>query len=153
MGGEHTGPNPTDRGKLGTKRSIITDRAGIPLSLALGGANRHDIALLEETLFNFPLSIPMKNNHFCGDKGYDSEDVRNYLCKIGMKPHIKNRGQEIEEKKKGKSAKRWTVERTMSWINQYRRLKIRWEKKSRNYEALLHFSFAIMAFKEAGVLG
>lgn len=97
--------------------------------------------------------MPMRNNHLCGDKGYDSEDVRNYLCQIGMIPHIKSRGQEIEEKKKGKSAKRWAVERTMSWINQYRRLKIRWEKKSRNYEALLHFAFAIMAFKESGALG
>lgn len=70
-----------------------------------------------------------------------------------MKPHIKSRGQEVEEKKKGKSAKRWAVERTMSWINQYRRLKTRWEKKTRNYEALCHLAFAVMAFKEAGVLG
>lgn len=108
---------------------------------------------MEETLFNFPLSISFKGNHFCADKGYDSEDVRAHLRNLGMEPHIKARGQEIEEKKKGKSAKRWAVERTMSWINQYRRLKIRWEKKSRNYEALCHFAFAIMAFKEAGVLG
>jgi putative transposase len=94
-----------------------------------------------------------KGSHFCGDKGYDSEDVRFHIRDLGMKPHIKSRGQEVEEKKKGKSAKRWSVERTMSWINQYRRLKTRWEKKARNYEALCHFAFAVMAFKEAGVLG
>lgn len=117
------------------------------------GANKHDVTLLEQTLRNYPLHLEFKDSHFCGDKGYDSKKARGLIRDLGMKPHIKSRGQEIKEKKQGKAPKRWAVERTMSWINQYRRLKIRWEKKSKNYEALCHFAFAVMAFKESGILG
>lgn len=148
-----TGPNPTDRSKLGTKRSIITDQEGIPLSLVLEGANRHDSKLLIPTLENFVLSLDQKNNHLCCDKAYDSEELREHIKSLKMIPHIRSRGEEIKEKSEGKSAKRWAVERTMSWINQYRRLKTRWEKKSKNYEALCHFAFAMMAFKQAEVFG
>jgi len=89
----------------------------------------------------------------CGDKGYDSKQIRNSLSSHGMIPHIKSRGEEIKEKKEGRSAKRWAVERTMSWMNQFRRLKIRWERKSKNYEAFCHLAFAVIAFRYADVLG
>jgi len=125
----------------------------VPLSLVLEGANRHDSVLFEATLNNYVLCIEKKGQHMCGDKGYDSEEIRKFLLKKGMIPHIKSRGEEIEEKKEGKSAKRWVVERTTSWINQFRRLKIRWEKKSRNYEGFCHLAFAVIAFRHAGVLG
>ena len=117
------------------------------------GANRHDSKLLIPTLENYVLSIQQKNNHLCCDKAYDDHKLREYIENLKMVPHIKSRGEEIEEKQEGKSAKRWAVERTMSWINQYRKLKIRWEKKSSNYEALCHFAFAMMAFKQAEVFG
>lgn len=108
---------------------------------------------MKPTLLNYILDIKLSGCHFCADKAYDANEARSLLKSMKMKPHIKSRGEEDEEKSKGKSAKRWVVERTMSWINQYRRLKIRWEKKSKNYEALCHFAFAVMAFKESGVLG
>lgn len=89
----------------------------------------------------------------CGDKGYDSEVIRKSLIEQGMVPHIKSRVEEIEEKKEGKSAKRCAVERTMSWINQFRRLKIRWERKSKNDEGFYHLALAVIAFRCAQVLG
>jgi putative transposase len=49
-GGQATGPNPTDRGKCGTKRSVLTDGQGIPVAVVVAGANRHDMKLLADTL-------------------------------------------------------------------------------------------------------
>jgi transposase len=99
------------------------------------------------------LEFDLRGHHLCADKGYDSHEVIESIEEKKMIPHVKSRGEEIEEKKKNKSPKRWAIERTMSWINQFRRLKIRWDKKSRNYEAFCHLAFAMMAFKESGVLG
>jgi len=69
--------------------------------------------------------------------------------------HIKARGEEAAEKKSepGFKARRWVVERTHGWMNRYRRLLIRSEKKAQNYVALLHFVCGIIAFRAAGVWG
>src|SRR6476619_1125470 len=58
MGGERTGKNPTDRGKLGAKRSLLTEAAGVPVGLAVAGANRHDKKLAEATLESIPVERP-----------------------------------------------------------------------------------------------
>ena len=54
LGGKKTGPNPTDRGKGGAKRSLLTEAPGIPVGLVLEGANRHDMKLTESTLRSLP---------------------------------------------------------------------------------------------------
>jgi transposase len=66
-----------------------------------------------------------------------------------------SRGEEKEEKEAipGYRAERWVVERTHSWMNRFRRLLIRWEKKVKNYEAMLHFACAWICFRSAGVFG
>ena len=56
--GEATGKNPTDRAKMGTKRSMLTDGAGIPLAVAVEGANRHDSRLLVATLDGLVVARP-----------------------------------------------------------------------------------------------
>ena len=88
MGGK-TGPNPTDRAKSGTKRSLLTDGAGVPLGIAVSGANTHDKRLVEETLQSIPVErpepTPRKKQHFCADKGYDYPDVRELIRAWG--PH------------------------------------------------------------------
>ena len=75
LGGGKTGPNPTDRGKSGTKRSLLTDGGGVPLAVAVSGANTHDMRLVEPTLKSFAIRRPRpkpagRKQHFCGDKGY-----------------------------------------------------------------------------------
>lgn len=157
--GKNTGKNPTDRGKLGTKRSVLTDRRGVPLGVEVSGANTHDIKLLNATFDSMPIKrpqpTPRRLQHVCLDKGYDSKDVRLFLKRRHYRPHVKSRGQEESLRKKNKrfKARRWVVERTHSWINRFRRLLIRWEKKSDNYLAMLHFSFAYSTLSSAGVLG
>jgi putative transposase len=157
--GKKVGKNPTDRGKLGTKRSVLTDGLGIPLAVAVDGANRHDMKLVDATLAALMVKRPeptvMWPQHLCLDKGYDYEAVRETLEAWGYTAHIRHRGEERQAKGEipGYRARRWVVERTHSWMNRFRRLLIRWEKKVENYLALLHFACAWISFRAAELFG
>jgi putative transposase len=130
----------------------------VPLSVAVSGANTHDMRLVEETLQNIPVERPDPEDvkqHMCMDKGYDYEDVRDTVAEYGYTAHIKSRGEEESERKSLPKyrARRWVVERTHSWMNRFRRLLIRWEKKLDNYKQLLHFACAYICLNGAEVLG
>jgi len=150
------GPNPTDRGKQGVKRSILCDGNGIPLSIEIDGANRHDIKLLEPTLQNLQIERPKSGKeNICLDKAYDSQEVRQLLECMEFEPHIRSRGEEKREKLNNPNfqARRWVVERTHSWLNQFRRIFIRWERKEENYLAMLYLACAIIVWRNTGLLG
>lgn len=157
LGGENTGPNPTDRAKKGTKRSLLTDARGAPLGIVAAGANAHDKTLLAATLESRPLpeAPPSITPNICLDKAYEAKDVVTMLTDLGFVPHIKTRRQEIKHKASCPRyrARRWVVERTHSWMNRFRRILIRWEKKTANYLAFLHIACAIIIFRLAGVSG
>ena len=91
----------------------------------------------------------------CMDKGYDYQEVRDTLQEFGFTAHIRSRGEEAKALKKeaGERARRWVVERTHSWMNRFRRILTRWEKKTENYAAFLHFACALIAFRAAGLFG
>ena len=159
LGGQDTGPNPTDRAKSGVKRSLLTEGQGVPLGLAVEGANRHDMKLVCETIESIVVERPEPTAEqpqgMCLDKGYDYQEVRDILAEFGFTAHIRSRGEEAQELKKeaGKRARRWVVERTHSWLNRFRRILIRWEKKPENYIAFLHFACALVAFRASGLFG
>lgn len=159
LGGALTGPNPTDRGKSGVKRSLFTEGHGVPLGLAVAGANRHDMKLVRVTLESLIVDRPEPTDEdpqgLCLDKGYDYQEVRDTLIEFGFTAHIRSRGEEALELKReaGQRARRWVVERTHSWLNRFRRILIRWEKKPANYIAFLHFACALIAFRAAGLFG
>ena len=159
LGGEETGKNPTDRGKMGTKRSLLTDGQGVPVGIAVSGANVHDKRLVRATIESIPVPRPQptrkKPQNMCQDKGYDYPDVRELVAQYGYTAHIPARGTDPMKRKKlpGYRARRWVVERTHSWFNRFRRLLIRWEKKIANYKAFLHFACAWVTYRAAGVLG
>jgi transposase len=159
LGGEDTGPNPTDRAKSGVKRSLLTEGHGVPLGLAVEGANRHDMKLVRETIESLVVDRPAPTAEqpqgMSLDKGYDYQEVRDTLAEFGFTAHIRSRGEEAKELKQeaGKRARRWVVERTHSWMNRFRRILIRWEKKPENYIAFLHFACALIAFRAAGLFG
>lgn len=125
----------------------------MPLGLAISGANTHDQKLLRETLDSLPLPRPQRSSrrqHLCLDKGYDCAAIRRRLRRRGYVPHIRSRGEEQSEKRmRGKRARRWVVERVASWLNRYRRILVRWEKKAENYQALLHFVFAHILWRNS----
>jgi putative transposase len=159
LGGERTGRNPTDRGKLGTKRSLLTEAAGVPVGLAVEGANRHDKKVAEATLESIPVERPEPTEGapqgLCLDKGYDYDDTRALVAEFGFTAHVRARGEEAQAMKKevGFKARRWVVERTHSWMNRFRRVLIRWEKKVENYFGMLHFVCAWITYRMAGLLG
>ena len=125
----------------------------MPLGLAVGGANTHDQKLLFATLDSLPVARPsrsVRRQHLCLDKGYDCEAIRRRARCRGYVPHIRSRGEEQSEKRmQGKRARRWVVERVASWLNRYRRILVRWEKKVANYEALLHLVFAHILWRNS----
>jgi putative transposase len=159
LGGEQTGPNPTDRSKSGVKRSVLTEGHGVPLGLAVDGANRHDMKLARNTIESIVVERPEPTEEqpqgMCLDKGYDYREIRDLLVEFGFTAHIRSRGEEAKElaQEAGKRARRWVVERTHSWMNRFRRILIRWEKKPKNYLAFLHFACALIAFRAAGLFG
>ena len=156
--GKKTGKNPTDRGKLGVKRSTLIDGRGVPLAVAVEGANVPDQKLVAETLDAIPIERPeptaQEPQNLCLDKGYTGEPVDQEVRLRGYTPHVPRKVNEPPKPKhrRGK-ARRWKVERTHSWLNRARRLLIRWEKKVANYLGLLHLQFAIVTLRTAGVLG
>jgi putative transposase len=159
LGGERTGRNPTDRGKLGAKRSLLTEAAGVPVGLAIEGANRHDKKLAEATSESIPVERPEPTEEapqgMCLDKGYDYDDTRALVQELGSTAHVRARGEEARALKKeaGVKARRWVVERTHSWMNRFRRVLVRWEKKVENYFGMLHFVCAWITYRAAGLLG
>jgi putative transposase len=157
--GKKTGPNPTDRAKCGVKRSLLTERQGVPVGLGVAGANRPDMKLVKDTVQSLVVKRPRPTNKkpqgMCLDKGYDYAEVRATLKEFGFTAHIRVRGEEAQALKRqaGVKARRWVVERTHSWMNRFRRVLIRWDKKGENYLAFLHFACGLIAFRASGLFG
>lgn len=129
------------------------------MAVAVDGANRHDSKLIEPTLNSVQVVGPdpaeVKQN-LCLDKAFDNNPrVEELLAGYGYTVHIRSRGEEKADKARipGYRARRWVVERTHSWMNRFRRLLIRWEKKKANYVGLLHLACAFITFRAAGVFG
>ena len=152
FGGAATGANPTDRGKKGTKRSLLTEGGGIPISIVVAGANRHDKMLMAATVDGIVVARPEPSEearqHLTVDLGYDYESSRNEAANRAYEFHIPpRRGQERRQlHAPGSRPRRWVVERTHSWLNRSRRLLVRWEKKAKNYLAMLHLACAQLIF-------
>ncbi|GIV60169.1 MAG: IS5 family transposase ISMac11 [Rhodothermaceae bacterium] len=164
LGGEATGRNPTDRGKRGTKRHLLTEAAGIPIGLVVTGANRHDKTQVEAVFEAMPVMPPLPTReqpqHFCADRGYDYDDVRAMIGLWQMHDHIMSRGEERAASARQLSveaphfrARRWVCERTHSWMNRFRRLLVRWEKKLDNFMAFLHLACAFIVWRNCPVFG
>ena len=91
----------------------------------------------------------------CLDKGYDYDEVEALLREFGFTAHIRRRGEDAQKIKRqaGYKARRWVVERVHSWMNRFRRILVRWEKKAETYLAMLHFACGIITWRAAGLLG
>ncbi len=165
------GSNPTDRGKLGTKRHVLTDTKGIPLSVVISSASTHDTKLVTDVMDNTiikrsssskkrKLSRKRKLQHLCLDKAYSSKTVKQEIINRGYVPHLpykrkrgegKTETQKMSNRKKH-PARRWVVERTNSWHNRFRKLHTRYERKAENYLGLVQFSCCIIIYRKI-VLG
>jgi putative transposase len=132
---------------------------GVPIGLAVEGANRNDFKMARETIESIPIErpepAPNMPQGMCLDKGYDYDEVRDLLTEFGFTAHIRARNEEAKALKQaaGSKARRWVVERTHSWMNRFRRVLIRWDKKVRNYLAFLHLACAYITYRQSGLVG
>ena len=134
---------------------MLVDARGIPLSLVVAGAQRHDVKLLEPTLIAPLVRCPKtKVQHLCADKGYAGKPAEAVIRKCGYIPHVRQRGEETRAKKRNRwhRARRWVVERTHSWLNRFRKLLVRYEKRADSYEALLEIACALIVFRQCIVI-
>jgi len=140
-GGEAAGRSPVDRGKQGTKRSLLVEAGGIPLGCVIAGANCHDSPLLAPTLeklgrfgFDLPERITV---HL--DAGYDSKKTRDLLDTLGCNHVISKKGEPLQV------GARWVVERTNSWHTRgFRKLQICTEVRARVIDAFIALAGAII---------
>lgn len=147
------GKNPTDRGKPGTKRSVIVETDGGPLGVVVAPANVHDAKLLQQTIESIVVERPepteQARQHLCLDKGYDNPTGRAAATSGGHTPHIRKIGEEKldEKKRKRRPARRWVVERTLGWLSKCRGILVRYAKKSSNYLGFIQLACALLWYR------
>lgn len=136
----------------GVKIMVLVDARGLPVAVDTAPANRSESRLVQQ-LFDFmlPSEAPPR---VIGDKAYDSDPLDKTMAKRGVEmisPHRSNRRPENKTqdgRPLRRYARRWTVERTIAWLQHFRRLCIRWERSAILFQALLHFSCAILLLKQ-----
>jgi transposase len=132
-----------DRAKPGRKYHVITDAGGIPLASSVTAANGHDVTEMAALVNKLPeladkVGRPRrKPDALQGDLAYDSEPHRQGLREIGIEPVLPEKQIDDQE---GLGKTRWPVERTLSWVHQNRRLRIRYERRPDIHQALFTLS-------------
>lgn len=153
-GGEDTGPNPTDRGKSGSKHHVLTDANGIPLNATTTAANVNEVTQLLDVLVNKPpvggkpgpdRELP---DRIQGDRGYDSEPLRVLLRWLGVTPVLAKRNTAHGS---GLGKSRWPVERTIAWLHAFGRLRRRLDRRADVQEAFLRFACALVCLGSLSV--
>lgn len=151
-GGDLIGPNPTDRGKPGTKKSLLVEATGGPLAIVIVGANVHDTKLLAATLDAVsvprPTPTPEDPQHLCLDKAYDNPIGEAAVQAHGYTPHIRRIGEErIAKADRTYPPRRWVGERTLAWLSKCRAILVRYDKRASNDLALLKYACALLWYR------
>lgn len=149
--GSLTGPSPVDRGKPGSKIHALSDRAGLPLVVAISADNTHDIHAFKPLVMAIPAIRSRRGPRRCkpaklhADKAYDQPGLRRWVRDRGIKVRIARKGVETS-KKLGRH--RWVIERTMAWFTGYRRLTLRYKRKAEYFLAFLLLGAALICHKK-----
>jgi putative transposase len=133
------------------KRSLLVEKDGGPLAVAIAGANVPDSKLLDATIRAIVLERPEPEpdypQHLCLDKGFDNDDGYGACVDFDYIPHIALIRDKRPERPKRHKARRWVVERTLAWLSKCRGILIRWEKKPENYLGLLKLACGLLWFR------
>ncbi|MEU9575415.1 IS5 family transposase [Streptomyces massasporeus] len=154
--GDHVGPSPVDRARPGSKHHLIVDRHGTPLAVTLTGGNRHDVTQLLPLLDAVPPIRGLrgrprhKPQRLYADRGYDFDEYRRLLWKRGIKPIIARRGIAHGP---GLGKVRWVVERAFAWLHQFKRLRIRYERRADLHAGLLQLACSVMCLRRLRASG
>jgi putative transposase len=151
-GGKKTGKNPTDRGKKGTKKSLVTDGDGGPLGAVIAGANTVEQQLLGATIEAIVVERPDPaevEQNLSLDKAYDNPKGREAAAAGGYVPHIRRIGEEAKacDRSRGHKPRRWVVERTFAWLSKCRGILVRYEKKDENYLGLIQLACGLLWYR------
>lgn len=132
----------------------MADDRGVPLSLVVTGANRHDVTQLEAVLDNVVVPRPGDSiqQNLCADAAYTGAVAYEIIVAHGYTPHVRSRGEEKRDKVQGYRPHRWVVEASHSWLNRFRKIIIRYEKTDASYIALLSLACAIIAYRKVDVI-
>jgi putative transposase len=152
FGGKKVGKNPTDRGKNGTKQSLLVEGGGGPLGAVIAGANVPDMKLLEETIKAIIVERPDPEEleqHLSLDRGYDNPTGHEVTARHSYVGHIRPIGQDRREKRRPgrRTPRRWVVERTLAWLSKCRGLLIRYDKHDVNYLGLIQLACALLWYR------
>jgi putative transposase len=135
----------------------MTEGQGMPIAVVVAGANRHAMKLraatLEAVVVERPEPTEEVPQHVCLDKGDDDDECRQVAEPHDDIPHMRSRGEEQREKREipGDRPRRWVVEVCHSWVNRFRKILVRFEKKLETHLALLQFACAYIVLKRAEV--
>jgi transposase len=149
-GGDDTGPNPTDRGKSGSKHHVLTDAQGVPLSATVTAANVNEVTQALKVLLDMPpvggKPGPKRERpeRLQGDRGYDSGPLRQILRWLGIEPVLAARNTAHGS---GLGVYRWFVERTISWLHSFGRLRRRLDRLTELHEAFLQLACDIICLR------
>jgi len=149
-GGEHTGRNPTDRGKLGTKHHLLVDERGLPLVAQISGAQVHDSRFLIPLVESIPAVKGLagrarkRPGKLHADRAYASRSHRAWLRSRGIAARIARYGVESRERL---GRWRWVVERTLGWLHRFRRLRIRHERRADVHQAFLSLACSLICWR------
>lgn len=148
-GGKKTGPSPVDRRKAGSKHHILVDGNGLPLSARVTKANRNDVTQLEALVDAVPpvrgkVGRPRQRpEELYGDRAYDSKAKREALRERSIRPKLARRKTAHGS---GLGKRRWVVERTLSWVHSFRRLRTRFERKASLHQAFLTLAIGLIGW-------
>jgi transposase len=149
-GGELAGKSPVDRGKKGSKHTLLVERHGVPLVIRTAGANVSDHRLIIPLVISFPkvTGKPGRPKELpdvlYADRGYDSDATRWILAWLGIESHIARRRTPHGS---GLGKARWVVERTISWLKGLRRMRIRYDRLGVIQEAWDTLAACVICFR------
>ena len=132
-GGDLTGPNPTDRGKKGTKYHVAVNGDGVPVACRATAANINDTVLFER-LFLAAFAVMARISTVFADRGYDTQSNRALCRSFDAEPHIHERRQSSGS---GLGKQRWPVERSNAWVLENKSLALRYDRHGFIVQALL----------------
>lgn len=128
---------------------MLTDADGVPLVVQTVPANQHDVTTLLPLVVDMPAVAgkpgrpKRKPDSLLADKGFDCQPLRDILHWLGIEPVLPKRGDD----ERGLGVRRWFVERTISWLHQFRRLRIRWDRKPEVHQAFLTLAAAVICYR------
>jgi putative transposase len=132
---------------------VLTEADGGPLAVVVTGANVHDSLLLHDALAAVIVEPPdrrERQQHLCLDKAFSGAPSDATARAFGYEPHVRQIGEEkldAESGEKKHPARRWVVERTISWLNRCRGILVRYEKKAANYLAVVQLACALLWYR------